>query len=77
MTPRDRPEDERAGRNRWRRRGRGDREPADAAGADDELGWLAELRSAKEERTDIGPGPPDGPARTGRPAPPEDRKSVV
>lgn len=40
---------------RRRRRGRGEREPADQPGGGEDLGWLADLRSAKEQRADIGP----------------------
>ncbi|MGH3683170.1 MAG: hypothetical protein ACRDT2_23340, partial [Natronosporangium sp.] len=62
MTPRDRPDGEPAGSKR-RRWGRGDRDEQDTPGSgEDEFGWLADLRNAKDERTEIGPRMPAGPA---------------
>ena len=69
MTPDDHQDDaERSGmRGRLRRWGRAGREKDRDETSEEELGWLADLRSAKEEAADIGPGDSLGPPRSTRP----------
>ncbi|HYN93867.1 MAG TPA: hypothetical protein VES42_08460, partial [Pilimelia sp.] len=60
------------GWGRGRRWGRGRPEPAEEPVDGEELGWLADLRSAKAARSDLGPGegqpgPATDPATAGRP----------
>ncbi|PWU51431.1 hypothetical protein DLE60_32210, partial [Micromonospora globispora] len=58
--PEDGPDERRDPRAKGRRwgRGRADAEPEDANG--EEFGWIDDLRTAKEQRTELGPdgGPP-------------------
>ncbi len=52
----------RAKGRRWGRGGRSDDVVEEPEVSGEELGWIADLRTAKEQRSDLGPGGADGPA---------------
>ncbi|MFC5945837.1 hypothetical protein ACFPZ4_30800, partial [Micromonospora harpali] len=75
--PEDGPEEQREPRPKGRRWGRGrpDSEPEEPV-AGEEFGWIDDLRSAKQQRGELGPGgapgqapPPDQPDPQARQAP--------
>lgn len=71
--PEDGPEERRDARAKGRRwgRGRSDAEPEATSGGED-FGWIDDLRTAKQERSELGPGgaPAGGPGQVPSPAVP-------
>ncbi|PWU57914.1 hypothetical protein DLJ47_01025, partial [Micromonospora sp. S4605] len=73
--PEDGPDERRDSRAKGRRWGRGkaEAEPEEPISGE-EFGWIDDLRTAKQQRTELGPGggapEPTPPARPGAPVPP-------